>query len=77
MEKLPARERLAKLEELFLKGVKSSRGHALSVETLIDVLVVLYNECTSSTLRREKSVSEFVKLSKYQFVSQHLQYSTP
>jgi len=64
MEKLPARERLAKLEELFVKGVKNSRGHALSVETLIDVLVVLYNECNSSTLRREKSVSEFVKLMK-------------
>ena len=55
-----AEERLKKLEQVYLNGVANSNGKALSVETLLDVFLVLYDECSSSTLRREKNVSEFV-----------------
>lgn len=36
----------------------------ISVETLIDCLIVLYDECQNSSLRREKTVSEFIELSE-------------
>jgi serine/threonine-protein kinase MRCK len=55
-----AKERLQVLEQLFLGGVQQSRGEAFSLETLLDVLIILYDECCSSTLRREKNISEFV-----------------
>ena len=58
-------ERLKRLEQLFLSGVQNSGGEALSIETLLDVLITMYDECCSSTLRREKSVSEFVEFGKY------------
>ena len=60
-----APERLKKLEQVYLSGVLQSNGQAFSIETLLDVLVVLYDECCSSTLRREKSVTEFVEFGKY------------
>jgi len=59
---MQAKERLSKLSELYLSGVQKSGGQAVSVETLLDMLIVLYDECCSSTLRREKSVSEFVDI---------------
>lgn len=62
---MQAIDRLRCLEELFLNGVARSHGQSFSIETLLDILVVLYDECCSSTLRREKSVSEFVKLGKF------------
>jgi len=62
---MQAKERLRKLEELYLNGVQQSKNQAFSIETLLDILVVLYDECCSSTLRREKSVSEFVEFGRY------------
>ena len=56
--------KLAELEELYLGGVQHSGGRAFSIETLQDVLVVLYNECMNSTLRREKNVSDFVEFAR-------------
>lgn len=35
-----------------------------SIETLLDTLILLYEECCNSTLRREKTVSEFVEFVK-------------
>lgn len=64
---MQARDRLQKLEQLYTNGVALSDGQAFSVETLLDILVVLYDECCSSTLRREKSVSEFVEFGKFYF----------
>ena len=55
-----AKERLRRLEQLYLSGVQQSDCQAFSLETLLDVLIVLYDECCSSTLRREKNVTEFV-----------------
>jgi len=66
---MQAIDRLRYLEELFLNGVAQSHGQAFSIETLLDILIVLYDECCSSTLRREKSVSEFVKFGKFCILS--------
>merc|ERR1719225_740402 len=54
------------LEALFLGGplVSVNEAKCFSTETLLDVLMVLYNECGNSSLRKEKTVSEFIELVK-------------
>jgi serine/threonine-protein kinase MRCK len=47
-----------------LGGVVSSSGTALSLETLLDILLVLYDECQTPALRREKRISEFIDFGK-------------
>ncbi|XP_077254399.1 serine/threonine-protein kinase gek isoform X3 [Temnothorax americanus] len=58
--------KLHQLEGLFIGG--SAQGgrasHFVSIETLIDVLLVLYDECCNSSLRREKTVSDFIEFVK-------------
>ena len=65
---VPADSRLAELEASFLEGplVPGTGGQArsFSTETLLDILVVLFDECQQSSLRREKTVSEFIELGK-------------
>lgn len=39
-------------------------GKTLSVEALLDCLIALYDECCNSSLRREKTVSDFIELVK-------------
>jgi hypothetical protein len=39
-------------------------GKIVSIETLLDSLVILYDECCNSSLRREKTVSDFLELCK-------------
>ncbi|XP_064087873.1 LOW QUALITY PROTEIN: serine/threonine-protein kinase Genghis Khan-like [Macrobrachium nipponense] len=56
--------RINELERLFLSGPVESSGQSYSMETLLDVLVVLYDECTNSSLRREKTVSDFIEYVK-------------
>lgn len=58
--------RLRQLEALFVGGpVQGGRmGHTFSIETLIDILLVLYDECCNSSLRREKTVSDFIEFGK-------------
>ncbi|XP_061167122.1 serine/threonine-protein kinase MRCK alpha-like isoform X2 [Saccostrea echinata] len=70
---MSAEERLKKLSDLYVGGVPNSNGQALSVETLLDVLIVLYDECCNSTLRREKNISEFLDFAR-QIVSKVKQY---
>lgn len=53
--------RMRQLEALFLGGPIQGRGHCFSIETLIDVLLVLCDECCNSSLRREKTVSDFIE----------------
>ena len=53
--------RLRQLESLFLGGPIQGQGQCFSIETLLDVLLVLYDECCNSSLRREKTVSEFIE----------------
>lgn len=56
--------RLKKLEELVLDGPARLGGQCLSVETMLDVLVCLYDECNNSPLRREKNILEFLDWGK-------------
>ena len=62
---MQALERLEHLEGLYLGGVQESGKLTFSVETLLDVLVVLYDECCNSTLRREKNVTDFVDYGEF------------
>jgi len=58
--------KLRQLEGLFIGGsVQGGRvDRTISIETLIDVLLVLYDECCNSSLRREKTVSDFIEFGK-------------
>ncbi|XP_028996108.1 serine/threonine-protein kinase MRCK alpha isoform X3 [Betta splendens] len=56
--------RLKKLEKLILDGPVQSNGQCLSVETLLDILVCLFDECNNSPLRREKNILEFLDWAK-------------
>uniref|UniRef100_A0A3Q3GEA6 Serine/threonine-protein kinase MRCK alpha n=1 Tax=Labrus bergylta TaxID=56723 RepID=A0A3Q3GEA6_9LABR len=56
--------RLKKLEKLILDGPAQTNGQCLSVETLLDILVCLYDECNNSPLRREKNILEFLDWAK-------------
>ena len=46
-------------------GVQNSNGTTLSVESLLDILIVLYEECQTPALRREKRISEFVDFGRF------------
>ena len=70
-EAITAIERMRELEALFLGGPLMSSSVAneakcFSTETLLDILMVLYNECCNSSLRKEKTVSDFIELGKSQ-----------
>ncbi|XP_031435563.1 serine/threonine-protein kinase MRCK alpha isoform X2 [Clupea harengus] len=56
--------RLKKLEKLVLDGPVQSNGQCFSVETLLDILICLYDECINSPLRREKNIAEFLDWAK-------------
>ncbi|KAJ8410286.1 hypothetical protein AAFF_G00202670 [Aldrovandia affinis] len=56
--------RLKKLEKLILDGPAQSNGQCFSVETLLDILICLYDELNNSPLRREKNVLEFLDWAK-------------
>lgn len=49
-----------------------SSGGALSIETLLDILLVLYDECQTPALRREKRISEFIDFGKKIILKIHL-----
>ncbi len=58
-------DRLRELEAIFLNGPSlTSEAKGFSTETLLDVLMVLFNECNGSSLRKEKTVTEFIDLGK-------------
>lgn len=57
---MSAEVRLKRLEKLLLDGPRRS-GLAVSLETLLDIIVCLYDECANSPLRREKNISDFLE----------------
>lgn len=60
---MSAKVRLKKLEQLLLNGPQKN-ANSMSVETLLDILICLYNECSSSPIRREKYIAEFLEWAK-------------
>ena len=53
------------LERLFLDGPETPHeAKALSTETLLDILLILYNECCNSSLRKEKTLTDFIELGR-------------
>ena len=59
-------ERLRLLEALFLGGpISAHEAKCFSTETLLDVLLVLFSECNQSSLRKEKTVTEFIDLGMF------------
>lgn len=65
MTGIPGDQHIKQLENLYLAG--SQYGDCFSVETLIDVLICLYDECCNSTLRKEKNIAEFVDYGLFLF----------
>ena len=61
-----AEERLKRLERAFLVG-PGQEQHSYSLETLLDVLLVLHDECLNSSLRREKTLSDFIEYGESRF----------
>ncbi|KRX19497.1 Serine/threonine-protein kinase MRCK beta [Trichinella nelsoni] len=59
MNFVPGDQRVVQLENLYLTGPLF--GDSASFETLVDVLICLFDECCNSTLRKEKNIAEFVE----------------
>lgn len=57
----PGCARLKQLEQCYVNRTED----AFSIETLLDALFCLYDECCSSTLRKEKNIAEFVDYGYY------------
>jgi serine/threonine-protein kinase MRCK len=72
---LTGERRLRQLEALFLGGPIQGHGQSFSVETLLDVLLVLYDECCNSSLRREKTVSDFIEFGKVWLMNSQVEFS--
>ncbi|CAM4649435.1 serine/threonine-protein kinase MRCK alpha isoform X2 [Lepidochelys kempii] len=56
--------RLRQLEQFILDGPTRTNGQCFSVETLLDILICLYDECNNSPLRREKNILEYLEWAK-------------
>ncbi|KAK8763667.1 hypothetical protein V5799_033718, partial [Amblyomma americanum] len=54
-------DRIRELEQMFLGGPVLVSGKAFTVEGLLDVLIVLYDECCNSSLRKEKTMTNFIE----------------
>ena len=58
-------ERLRQLERLFAGGPEGAHeAKAFSTETLLDILLILFNECCNSSLRKEKTVTDFIEIGR-------------
>ncbi|EOA99568.1 Serine/threonine-protein kinase MRCK alpha [Anas platyrhynchos] len=64
--------RLKQLEQFILDGPTQSNGQCFSVETLLDILICLYDECNNSPLRREKNILEYLEWGSRELPSQRL-----
>lgn len=64
---MSAQVRLKQLEELLLEQKVAG---CLSMETLLDLLLCLYTECSNSPLKREKHVTDFLEWGKELHVNQ-------
>lgn len=51
-------------QQITTTTVNSQHTKSISVEALLDSLIVIYDECCNSSLRREKTVTDFIELFK-------------
>lgn len=58
---MSAQVRLKRLEELLLE---QKAAGCLSVETLLDLLLCIYTECSHCPLKREKHITDFLEWGK-------------
>ena len=66
MAEEPISQRCTKLKGLLNEnGRTDERTSRLSNEALLDGFIVLFDECSSEHLQRDKHVAEFVKKCKY------------
>ncbi|XP_032039631.1 serine/threonine-protein kinase MRCK gamma-like [Aythya fuligula] len=63
--------RLKQLEQFILDGPTQSNGQCFSVETLLDILICLYDECNNSPLRREKNILEYLEWGTNSFTEEN------
>ncbi|KAM4771794.1 serine/threonine-protein kinase MRCK alpha isoform 2-T2 [Rhinophrynus dorsalis] len=56
--------RLRQLERLVLDGPGRGASGCLSVESLLDSLICLYDECCASPLRRDKNIHDYIEWAK-------------
>lgn len=69
--------RLRQLEQFILDGPTQTNGQCFSVESLLDILICLYDECNNSPLRREKNILEFLEWGKFDHIHlTSIHYST-
>ncbi|XP_062523629.1 serine/threonine-protein kinase MRCK alpha-like [Corticium candelabrum] len=59
---MAALERISELDELYTNGRARNVNEVVSIECLLDMLLLLHEECCESTQRRERNFSEFVSL---------------
>ena len=59
-----AEKRVRKLEKLYSSPISDINSEVFSIDTLIDALLVLYDECNTSLLKRDKHVAEFLEIGK-------------
>ena len=70
--------RYGELDTIFLRrgSQPADKDGFYSVETLLDSLMVLYQECCSSSMRRERTITEFVDSGTYYLVTFDTFYET-
>ena len=61
-EENPIAERIKEYENVVLSATNE---YEWSIEKLIDLLIVLFDECCNSSLRRDKNVSDFINRGLY------------
>ena len=69
-------ERVSSLDSMFLRKHVRVGGTAFTVDSLIDCLLLLYDECVRSSLSKEKTLQGFVKFGKLSS-SRIIQLSSP
>ena len=57
-------ERIEKLERLFSSNGVGVNREIFSTETLLDILIVLYDECNTTLMKREKHILDFLNIGK-------------
>ena len=57
-------KRLKELEKLYSQTPGIDK-EIFSIETLLDILVVLYDECNTPLLKRDKHVIDFLDIGKF------------